>query len=304
MINNFDPCEICGAQDWSSIYFGDVRDGIHGCRQSDAEVGRCGECGAERLDESICPDRAFYETDDYRKRLQEELTAEGHNAMADELQIFTQQVMWPASLRGKVIVDVGCAGGSFLDHATGLAAQAVAIEPCSIYHESLKRRGYEVFPYVTNAYEGYTGRIDLAVSSQVIEHVQNPLKFLAEIRPLMAPGGQLIVSTPNRDDILMELLPDDFRAFFYRVTHRWYFDAISLAECARRAGYDVVKTQFVHRYGMSNALAWLRDRCPTGRRRIEVIKPLADDFWLSYLVQTGRTDCLYMVLTPTIEKDD
>ena len=164
-------------------------------------------------------------------------------------------------------------------------------------------RGYQVFPYATNACKDYTGRIDLAVSSQVIEHVRNPLAFLEEIRPLLAPGGQLVVSTPNRDDILMELLPDDFRAFFYRVVHRWYFDATSLAECARRAGYEVAKTRFVHRYGMSNALAWLRDRHPTGRRRIEAIKPLADDLWSSYLAQTGRTDCLYMVLTPTIEKE-
>ena len=127
-------------------------------------MGRCGECGAERLDESICPDR----TNVSRwlcKRLQEELTAKRHKAMADERQIFTQRVMWPASLRRKIIVDVGCAGGSFLDHATGLVAQAATIEPCSIYHESLKRRGYEAFPYETNAYKDYTGRIDLAVSS-------------------------------------------------------------------------------------------------------------------------------------------
>lgn len=303
MTDTCDPCEICSTRDWHIVYRGNVRDGVFGHSQSDATVCRCGDCGADRLDESVCPNIAFYETEAYRKKLQEELTAAGHYAVADELQIFTQQVIWPDSLRGKTVADVGCAGGSFLDHVTGLAAQAVAIEPCSIYHESLKRRGYQVFPYATNAHKDYTGRIDLAVSSQVIEHVRNPLAFLEEIRPLLAPGGQLIVSTPNRDDILMELLPDDFRAFFYRVVHRWYFDATSLAELARRAGFEVVETRFVQRYGMANMLAWLRDRRPTGRRRIEAIRPIADDLWSSYLAQTGRTDCLYMVLTPTIGKE-
>ncbi len=118
----------------------------------------------------------------------------------------------------------------------------------------------------------------------------------------MAPiFTRLVVSTPNREDILMALLPDDFPSFFYRTVHRWFFDKTSLAECARRAGFTVAKTRFVHRYGMANALAWLRDRRPTGRRRIDAIGPLADDLWCSYLEQVGKTDCIYMTLRPAIE---
>lgn len=298
---SFDGCEICGGNDWSEVYRGPVRDGVFGQSNPNAIVARCGDCGADRLDEANCHGDGFYETEAYRRKLQEELTTEGHYAVSDELQLFTQGAIWPRALRGKTVADVGCAGGSFLDHVAGLASEAVAIEPCSIYHESLERRGYKVFPYATKAGGDYSGRIDLAVSSQVIEHVRNPRIFLEDIRPLLSVEGLLIVSTPNRDDILMELLPDDFPSFFYRTVHRWYFDLESLAECARLAGFDVIETRFVHRYGMANALAWLRDRRPTGRRRIEAIGPLADELWESYLKQVGKADCIFMTLRPATD---
>jgi hypothetical protein len=62
----------------------------------------------------------FYETEACRKKLQEELTAAGHYAVADELQVVTQKVIWPDSLRGKTAENVGCAGGSFV-HRYGMA---------------------------------------------------------------------------------------------------------------------------------------------------------------------------------------
>lgn len=294
----FAACAICGANDWCDVYFGAVRDGVFGHSRSGVRVCRCCSCGVERLDEDACPDDAFYETPAYRQKLKQELTAAAHQAMTDDLQIFTQQVLWPTSLRGRVVADIGCGGGSFLDHFAGLADTVVAIEPCSIYHDSLRTRGYKVFPYAKDAICELAGKVDLAVSIQVIEHVMNPRMFLQDIRPLIAPGGRLLVSTPNRADILMRLLPQDFPEFFYRVVHRWYFDESSLRRCASAAGYKVLRTRFMHRYGMANAVAWLRDRRPTGQHRIDCIDPMLDKLWAAHLEATGMADCLFMELAP------
>jgi 2-polyprenyl-3-methyl-5-hydroxy-6-metoxy-1,4-benzoquinol methylase len=298
MTDSFGACEICGGRGWSPVYRGEVRDGVFGRTRSGTTVARCDGCGVDRLEESACPDESFYETEGYRRKLQEELSAAGHYAVADELQVFTQQVLWPHSLRGQTVADIGSAGGSFLDGVAAAAARCVAVEPCTIYHKVLRERGYDVFSYAQDARHEYAGKVDLAVSIQVIEHVRNPRAFLEEIRPLLAPSGRLVISTPNRDDILMKLLPQDFAAFFHRVVHRWYFDAASLAACARLAGFEVTGTRYVHRYGMANALAWLRDRRPTGRTRMDAISPLADELWGSYLSETGQSDCLYMELAP------
>ncbi len=63
------------------------------------------------------------------------------------------------------------------------------------------------------------------------------------------------------------------RQFFYRTVHRWYFDMPSLSGLARHCGFDIVQENCVQRFGISNALAWLRDRKPTGDQAL----PSMDD---------------------------
>ncbi len=179
----------------------------------------------------------------------------------------------------------------------------VAIEPSAVFSGSLAQRGYRVYPYARKALRNWAEQIDHAFSIQVIGHVHNPRSFLMKIQELLSPGSRLVISTPNRNDILMALLPDNFPEFFYRTVHRWYFDARSLAECARSAGFDVVETRFAHRYGMSAAISRLRDRRLMGRSRIDAIRPLADDLWRSYLEQSNQADCIYMTLQPATGKE-
>lgn len=294
----FPDCPICGSRNWTPAYRGPVRDGAFGSVVEGATVARCGGCEVERLDEHICPDDSFYESESYRRKLQQSLDTPSHFAAHDHLQIFALNQLWPMSLRGRTIADIGCAGGSFLDHVSGLAERLIAIEPCSVYHPDLHRRGYEVFAYARDAWDRRRHQVDIAVSLQVIEHVRDPRGFLEDIRPLVRDDGLVLISTPNRRDILMDLLPEEFRAFFYRVVHRWYFDEASLGACAERAGFKVDAVRHVHRYGLSNALAWLRDRRPTGHARIEGIDPQADRSWQAYLDVAGRSDCLFMTLRP------
>ena len=137
--------------------------------------------------------------------------------------------------------DIGCAAGSFLDHLSGLTARSLAVEPCEEYHPSLRQRGFEVYGSIVDARSDYGRQVDLAVSLATIEHVDHPLNFLSEIRGLLRPGGLLLVSTPNRQDVLMDLLGDDYHQFFYRTVHRWYFDMQSLADLMRRSGFEIVQ---------------------------------------------------------------
>jgi hypothetical protein len=94
----------------------------------------------------------------------------------------------------------------------------------------------------------------------------------------------------------MSLLPTEFPCFFYRTQHRWYFDSKSLEFCAHSAGFEVVETKHIHRYGMSNTLRWLRDKQPTGMKKIKGIDMLADSLWKTYLENTCQSDNLYIHL--------
>jgi SAM-dependent methyltransferase len=294
--DQFAGCEICGRSEWREVYAGPVRDGAFGRVRESAAVAQCGGCGVQRLAEAFCIPDAYYESGEYRQLLQQSLETGKALREQDAMQFFTSQALREYSLRGKVVADVGCGIGSFLDLARGRAARTIGIEPCVPYRESLRARGYEVYGSAPEAAAALGGAAELAVSIQVIEHVADPVGFLRQIAGLMAPDGLLVLSTPNRDDVLMKILPEAFPAFFYRTVHRWYFDAASLAVCAERAGFEVVETRFVHRYGLSNALRWLRDRAPSGWQRLPGIDEAADRTWQAYLEGSGQSDCLYMAL--------
>jgi 2-polyprenyl-3-methyl-5-hydroxy-6-metoxy-1,4-benzoquinol methylase len=292
----FESCEICGSREWKTVYEGSVRDGAFGNLRQGATVARCEKCGADRLAEKYCLIESAYENDSYRTHLQQNMDAASFLAAHDEMQLFSLQSLWPMPLRRLSLADVGCAGGSFLDHVRGLASRIVAVEPCTLYHKSLADRGYEVFEYADVAVQKIGPVVDLAVSLQVIEHTRDPHAFLADIRLLLKPGGCLLISTPNRDDFLMNALPETYRQFFYRIAHRWYFDANSLKNCAERAGFAIDKIKYVHRYSLSNAFLWLRDRCPSGHSEIQGLAGLGDNMWRTFLEATGQSDCIYMLL--------
>ena len=95
----------------------------------------------------------------------------------------------------------------------------------------------------------------------------------------------------------MELLGDEYKQFFYRTVHRWYFDMDSLMNLAQRCGFEISEGRCLHRFGISNTLAWLRDRRPTGDRPVAGFDdPLLNEFWKNFLESKGAGDYLYLLL--------
>src|SRR5687768_8176184 len=153
-IVDFPRCAVCAADDWRCIYQGRVRDGAFGVWR-EAEVRRCAVCGVERLPESLCLQIQSYQTSEYRQRLDQDHNIEHHYAAHDELARFTLEALWPMSLRGKTVADVGCGGGVLLDHVRGVVDTVVAIDPALPFAESLRARGYHLFPSAAQALEEY-----------------------------------------------------------------------------------------------------------------------------------------------------
>ena len=271
-----------------------MRTGSFGTKTDGGKVARCGGCDVDRLDETVNIAASAYESDNYRIAMEQGLGVDDFFSHADPVQIFNLSAFWPLNLRGKVIADIGCAAGSFLSHVSGLAGKIIAVEPTERYHKSLRQRGYDVFSYADDALITYKGGVDVAVTFQVIEHVKNPRAFLTEIAELLKPGGLLIIATPNRDDILMKLLPEEFPSFFYRTAHRWYFDRLSLIHCVKAAGLLVESERYLQTYGMSNALLWMKERRPSGNTRLPGVNDVADKLWHAYLEASGQADNLFV----------
>jgi SAM-dependent methyltransferase len=296
------PCEICAANDWLPVFSGPIRDGSFGnVTPENHTIYQCSGCAVQRLEETACKDDGFYAGKNYRELLGEPSDAEGFLAKHDIHQIRNLNAIWPHSLRNKVVADIGCAAGSFLDHISGLSRICLAVEPCEEYHDSLRQRGYRVYNSNTCALAEFANQVDFAFSFSTVEHIPNPFEFFSEIHKLLRPNGFFLVSTPNRNDILMDLLGDEYKQFFYRTVHRWYFDMDSLVYLGRRCNFKIIQRHCLQRFGISNAFAWLRDRRPTGDRALPGLDdPLLNQFWKNFLEAKGIGDYLYLL----VQRDD
>ncbi len=57
-----------------------------------------------------------------------------------------------------------------------------------------------------------TGPYDIVICSEVIEHLQEPLKALQEFARVLRKGGTLILTTPNKENLARKLVPSFLKA--------------------------------------------------------------------------------------------
>jgi len=289
-------CNICGSSSGHRVYEGRIREGRFGTLTKENYcVIRCGSCGVDRLD-PFPSDSTDYETGAYRQRVDgsSEVSEYYRNhdlEIADRLKLIGS-----AALRNKVVMDVGCGAGAFLDAVKGLARRTIGVEPQRNFAAALKEKGHQHYSYGNELASAAAGSVDVAVSFQVIEHVPEPKAFLTDIARCLAGGGRLHLTTPNRDDLLMLVGPDAYRQFFYRIAHTWCFDMASLRRMAESAGLIVTQISTPYNYDLSNFAVWLRDQRPSGLGAVPELAGPADAAFRAQVVAAGRGDSIYAVL--------
>ena len=104
-------------------------------------------------------------------------------------------------LEGRTALDVGCGAGLLAEPLARLGARVTAIDAAPELVAAARAhsagQGLEI-DYRAAAVEDIEGRFDLVVSLEVIEHVADPRAFVGALASRLAPGGLLILSTPNR----------------------------------------------------------------------------------------------------------
>src|SRR4051812_50186740 len=87
---------------------------------------------------------------------------------------------------------------------------------------------------------------DVVLCGDVVEHLRNPEAFLTRVRPLLRPGGKLVLTTPNVANWAMRL---GLAAGRWRYTDRGILDRThlhlftkkTLEEALEAAGYRIVQ---------------------------------------------------------------
>ena len=104
-------------------------------------------------------------------------------------------------LTGKLALDVGCGAGLLAEPLARLGAQVTAVDAAPELIEVAKvhaeGQGLNI-NYRAVGVEELDGQFDLVTAMEVIEHVADPQQFVNDLAARLAPGGLLILSTPNK----------------------------------------------------------------------------------------------------------
>lgn len=165
----------------------------------------------------------------------------GFRYTVDTFRRLTEQYLTPGQRRA---VDIGCGPGYFLAQLKKLGFDCLGLD----FNPDVVRVANE--HYHVNARVGrvedlitLAARFDLALLIHVLEHVENPLGLLADIRQILDPGGLLFVELPNRDRLAVKrsLRRGQLVDGEYPPHHLTFWSARALTQALQRAGYDVLE---------------------------------------------------------------
>jgi 2-polyprenyl-3-methyl-5-hydroxy-6-metoxy-1,4-benzoquinol methylase len=146
---------------------------------------------------------------------------------------------------GARVLDVGCSAGYFAER---LVAQGCTVTGVELDPDAAAEARRFCDDVVVGDVEGMTlpfapGSFDVVACGDLIEHLRDPGAFMARVRPLLRPGGRLILTTPNVANwsirLLLLLGRFDYteRGILDR-THTHLFTRKTLVQTLRDAGFE------------------------------------------------------------------
>ena len=103
-------------------------------------------------------------------------------------------------LEGKTALDVGCGAGLLAEPLTRLGASVTGLDAAPELIVAARDHAAAMglaIEYRAGELAALTGEYDLVTCMEVIEHVADPAAFVRDLAARLAPGGLLIMSTPN-----------------------------------------------------------------------------------------------------------
>lgn len=289
-------CPICKGERIKTEYYGTIRNGGLGkYTEKPVEVLRCEDCGVI-WHEPLVDTAKYYQSDDYRMSLEDSVDELDFYRLHDKESIDKLQYTG-MNFRNRVVADIGCGCGAFLDLVSGVSKDVIAIEPTQKYREVMERKGYKVYPYMSEALNEWEGKVDEVVSFDVIEHVDTPIEFLSQARRLLRTGGRVVIGTPTETPVMRKLLGEVYeRKILFSVQHQWVFCEESIKRIAIMAGFkdNEIRIRYFQRYGLTNALGWLNSKEAGSFVPEGIVSETMDRVWKSELESQGISD--YLVL--------
>ncbi len=143
-------------------------------------------------------------------------------------------------LQGASALDVGCGSGKLVGYLRRRGLSVLGLEPADVLYDHFLADEPETFGRSFAEVEAISGRrhFDVITALDVIEHVERPATFLADIASRLSDGGIACVSTPDAGSVLARLAGK--RWHHYNQYHLCLFRRSTIESAAARAGLSPV----------------------------------------------------------------
>jgi 2-polyprenyl-3-methyl-5-hydroxy-6-metoxy-1,4-benzoquinol methylase len=240
-------CNICGSSSCRQVhYFESWNLGREPVRN--VSIIQCRHCGIRRRMPGIF--------NEYEEQYHAPYVEQGRAVHPHQLSHFSDLMM--ARLREfyakKVsFLDVGCSTGRALQLAATLGFTPTGLDYSKWAVDFCKQLGFET-RYGSILGQWDEGEVfDVIHCCHTIEHVSDPIAYLAEMHRLLKPGGQLMLAFPNYASIPRMLLREAWPTWCLD-SHLWQFTASQMCRILRRAGFSIFSCRTLHGYSPDSYL--------------------------------------------------
>ena len=291
-------CKICGCENIKIEYEGQIRDGGLGRYTiNNVKMYRCNNCNVI-WHNAIKDLDNYYMSEEYRMSLEGTIDEVEFYNMHDKESLdkfrYTGMIF-----RDKIVADIGCGCGAFLDLISGVSKKTIAIEPTLKFRDILLKKGYDTYGYAKEAIKEYKNKVDIAVSFDVIEHVESPYNFMTDIYNLLNQNGLAIIGTPTETPIMRELLGECYeKKVLFSTQHIWILGKDNLERVALKTGFkkENIEIKYFQRYGLDNVFSWLNSKNPVSNISYGMISKTIDLCWKSTLEEREISDYIVLYL--------
>jgi SAM-dependent methyltransferase len=226
------PCAICGRTRFKPYL---TCDGY-------AYV-RCAACGLVQMNPQPEKSAVFerYSGDAY---LNYELSNERAFFRLGKLALFDANISqieeFAEQSGNKRVLEIGCATGALLEFLVWRGWETRGVEISIKQAEyARKKRSLDVSTVPLEENHFPASHFSLVIASHLIEHLNDPVSFIREVRRILIPGGRLLVTTPNTASFQAKLFGNKWRSAIF--DHLYLFSKETLTRLLEQEGFSIEK---------------------------------------------------------------
>jgi len=237
-----------------------------------SRIVRCPQCGLEfNNPQAIISPKQL---DKYSSRFDHVRGGESSTIRAEQnASIFVDDIdTFSRSLRGQLLLDVGCASGEFLHVLHTKFGWPIShlqgVEPSELSAGDARGKyGLEIHNSVAEALPIPSSTFGLITVLNSIEHFAEPHCVMQRLRHLIKPDGMVFIGTvPNVNSLTSLLFPEgSIDKNFPDGQHHYYFSPETLCRLCTNEGFEVVmlrgRERDIVRHNIAGTARWLAYSC-------------------------------------------